>query len=461
MSQPLLIENGTVIIMDGQHTIFNKGYVLVKNGLIAGIGSGQAPQIADDCAIIDATGMVVMPGFVDAHAHAGHMLTKGLGEENSDDWMTITGQIYAKATDPEFWAAEAALSALERIKCGTTSCAILLGGGADVMRTESPLAAEAHLNIIADMGVREVLAVGPNRPSDASIYRIYNADSYEEQAVSPWQQVEVGMALINSWQGRNDRLQIGLSLPVFSAQELKDDAVKRLSLRVRDLARENRVLLIQDGHNHGTIAANDTAVELFDQHCLLSHCIDLTQEDQKVLKRTGAKIAHNPSAIMSIFGRCPAPEMMEQGITVALGTDAAAPDRSFDMFRNMFQAHRYHARHFQNDAVLPPRQLLEMATIEGAKALSMERAIGSLEVGKCADIIIVNMRQPHLWPPLDPVQRLTRFANGADVDTTIVGGRVLMRHRKLIAQDEDAILDRADRAFRRALERLGQTKVIL
>ncbi|TXI11967.1 MAG: hydrolase, partial [Rhizobium sp.] len=118
-----------------------------------------------------------------------------------------------------------------------------------------------------------------------------------------------------------------------------------------------------------------------------------------------------------------------------------------------FQAHRYHARHFRDDGILPPEQLLEMATIEGARALSMDGDIGSLEPGKRADIILVNMRQPHLWPPAQPVQRLARFANGADVDTTIVGGRVLMRSRKLVDHDEDAILDRADRAFRQMMER--------
>lgn len=94
-----------------------------------------------------------------------------------------------------------------------------------------------------------------------------------------------------------------------------------------------------------------------------------------------------------------------------------------------------------------------MATIAGARALCMDDEIGSLEVGKRADILLINMRQPHLWPPVDPVQRLARFANGADVDTTIVGGRVLMRGRKLVDADEGAILDRAEKAFRRAMAR--------
>ncbi|WP_411037139.1 amidohydrolase family protein [Shinella sp. BYT-45] len=453
MPKTLLIENGMIVTMDAGRRVFDKGYVLVSDGRIAAIGEG-APQAAEGAERIDAAGMVVMPGLIDTHAHAGHMLTKGLGS-NSEDWMTVTGRIYAQATDPEFWAAEAALSAAERIRCGTTTAALLFGGGPDIMRTEAPEAAEAHLGAIADMGVREVLAVGPNRPSMKSAYRRYESGSCRDVAVLPEAQLDVSAALIDAWTDRSDRVRLAVSLPVFNAEELKDTDVLALSRKARQLAAEKGVLLVQDGHRDGSIAANDEKLGLFDHRSLLAHCIDLTDGDRAVLKRTGAKVAHNPSALMSVFGRCPAPELRAEGITVSLGTDAAAPDRSFDMFRNMFQAHRYHARHFRDDAVLPPIDLLEMATIEGARALCMESEIGSLETGKRADILLVDMRQPHLWPPVDPVQRLARFANGADVDTTIVGGRVLMRARRLVGQDEAAILDRAERAFRLAMQRAG------
>jgi cytosine/adenosine deaminase-related metal-dependent hydrolase len=453
MTNVLLIENGTIVTMDGGRRVLESGYVLVENGRIAAIGEGR-PLPSPNAERIDAGGMVVMPGLVDTHAHAGHMLTKGLGG-SSEDWMTVTGRIYAEATDPEFWAAEAALSAAERIKCGTTTAALLFGGGPDIMRTEAPEAAEAHLAAILAMGVREVLALGPNRPSSKSVYREHGSISYREIPVSPDGQLAVSAALIDAWAGRNERLRLAVSLPVFNAGELEDAAVLDLSRKARRLARNKGVLLVQDGHRDGSIAANDEKLDLFDTRSLLAHCVDLTDADRAVLKRTGAKVAHNPSALMSVSARCPAPELMEEGVTVSLGTDAAAPDRSFDMFRNMFQAHRYHARHFRDDTVLPPLRLLEMATIEGARALSMEHEIGSLEPGKRADILLVNMRQPHLWPPTDPVQRLARFANGADVDTTVVGGRVLMRGRKLIHHDEGAILDRAENAFRLAMRRAG------
>ncbi len=449
MAKALLIENGVVITMDANRRILEKGHVLIENGRISTV-SDMALDVPADVERIDASDMAVMPGLIDTHAHAGHTLTKGLGD-GSDQWMDITGRIYAQATDTEFWAAEAALSALERIKCGTTTAALLFGGGPDIMRTETPAAARAHLAAVLDMGVREVLAVGPNRPG-RHVYRTYDQDTFIEREVLPGEQLAACKELAEEWTNRDDRIRIALSLPVFDMAELQSETVYNLLCQLRRLARERKLLLIQDGHRDGSIAAN-AAFDLFDDRSLLAHCIDLTNDDMAALKRTGAKVAHNPSALMSVSGRCPAPELAEQGITVSLGTDAAAPDRPFDMFRNMFQAHRYHARHFRDDRVMPPERLLEMATIEGARALSMESEIGSLEPGKRADIILVNMRQPHLWPPANPLQRLARFANGADVDTTIVGGRVLMRARKLVHHDEDAILDRAERAFGMMMKR--------
>jgi 5-methylthioadenosine/S-adenosylhomocysteine deaminase len=451
MTKSLLIQDGVVITIDAGRRVLEKGSVLVEDGRIAAVGE-HSVETGPDVERVDAFGMVVMPGLIDTHAHAGHMLTKGLGDDSAR-WMDIAGRIYAQATDSEFWAAEAALSALERIKCGTTTAALLFGGGPDIMRTEAPEAAQAHLAAIADMGLREVLAVGPNRPAESHVYRNYAHKSYTEIVVSPERQMAVCTDLIDEWAGRDDRLRIALSLPVFDVKDLQEKLVYDLCRQARDLARQTGVLFVQDGHREGSIAANAARLDLFDDHSLLAHCIELTDEDIAVLKRTGAKVAHNPSALMSVAGRCPATELMAAGVTVSLGTDAAAPDRSFDMFRNMFQAHRYHARHFRDDSVLQPMQLLEMATIEGARALSMEEEIGSLEPGKRADIILVNMRQPHLWPPANPLQRLARFANGADVDTTIVGGRILMRSRKLVEHDEDEILDRVERAFHHMMAR--------
>lgn len=149
---------------------------------------------------------------------------------------------------------------------------------------------------------------------------------------------------------------------------------------------------------------------------------------------------------MSVQGRCPAPELMDGGVVVALGSDAPAPDRPFDMFRHMFMAMRLHARHFRDETVLPPARVLRMATIDGAKALSLDGEIGSIEVGKRADLILVDLRKPHLAALGSLVEGVVSFASGADVDAVLVDGRILMEGGRVLTLDEPAILAAAGRA---------------
>jgi cytosine/adenosine deaminase-related metal-dependent hydrolase len=445
--------------MDGGRRTVDQGHVLIHGDRIAAIGPGAAPCLPD-LSLIDAQGGIVLPGLIDVHAHAGHALTKGLGA-SSAEWMRLAGHIYARAVDSEFWRAEAALSALERLRCGTTTAALLLGGGPDVMRTESPEAAKAHIEGIREIGVAEILAIGPNRPSGPRSYLDWRGEVSVETPFTPLTQLACCAELIRDARApAGGLINLALSLPVFTAAELADDtdgAPADLTRRTLALAREHGLMLVQDGHRSGSLAVMEQHVGPLGADALFAHCIDLTEGDIAVLLRSGAKVAHNPSSMMSVFGRCPAPELLAQGVTVALGSDAPAPDRPFDMFRLMFHTHRLHARHFGDDTVLPPWDLLEMATIQGAKALGHEREIGSLEPGKRADLIIVDWRKPHLWPPVNPVQRLTRYANGGDVDTVIVGGRVLMRGGCVLHVDEHKILADAHQAFATMLTRAQAT----
>ena len=450
------IENGVVIPMTPDRRIIDGGHVLVHDGRIEAVGQGPAPD-RPDLDRLDAAGGLVLPGFVDTHAHAGHGLTKSLGATSSE-WMELAGRIYAGATDREFWRAEASLSALERLQCGVTTACLLMGGGPDVMMSEAPGAAQAHLEGVRSVGVAEVLAVGPNRPTGPRAYTDWTSGEAETRTTTPRAQLSVTRALLAARHDPAGLLGLAVCLPVFNAAELasdEEDGPAALSHAAHALAREFGVLLVQDGHREGTMAAAAARVGLGGPNALFAHSIDLTPDDIDALKRSGAAVAHNPSALMSVFGRCPAPELMEQGVTVGIGSDAPAPDRSFDMFRHLFQAHRYHARHFRDDAVLPPWRLLELATIEGARALRLDHEIGSLEPGKRADLMVVDWRKAHLWPPASPVDRLARFANGADVDTVMVAGRVLMRGRRVLTVNPERLLDDAAAAYGLMLARAG------
>ena len=144
------------------------------------------------------------------------------------------------------------------------------------------------------------------------------------------------------------------------------------------------------------------------------------------------------------MGRCPAPELIEKGVRVVIGSDGAAPDRGFDMFRHMSQCMHYHRTFFKDTSIMPPGKVLEMVTIDSAKGFGLEDSIGSIEINKLADIILIDMFKPHLIPMNMPVSRLTYYANAADVDTVLVDGEIVMQNRIPTKINENEILEFAE-----------------
>jgi cytosine/adenosine deaminase-related metal-dependent hydrolase len=221
-----------------------------------------------------------------------------------------------------------------------------------------------------------------------------------------------------------------------------------------DFAKEAGLVFTQDGHTKGSVAyAKELGI--LGPQALLSHSTALTDEEIAIVADTGTNIVHNPSAVASILARCPVTELLEAGANVCLGSDATAPDRSGDMFRHMQQCMHYHRTFHHDPSWLPPGRVLEMCTVDAARALGMADEIGSLEVGKKADVVLLDWRRPHLYPANMPEFRLTCFANGNDVDTVLVDGRVLMQGRKALSVDEDAVLDAAQAETEALVRRLG------
>jgi cytosine/adenosine deaminase-related metal-dependent hydrolase len=213
-------------------------------------------------------------------------------------------------------------------------------------------------------------------------------------------------------------------------------------------------MLTMDGHNTSTIKFCHEELNMSGPECVYNHSTELLNEEIKLCSETGTNISHSPSAVASMIGRCPVPELIDAGANVVMGSDAGAPDRSFDMFRHMFQCMRYHRRHFRDADVLPPGKILEMTTIDGAKAFRLDDQIGSVEPGKKADIILVDLDKPHFYPLNMYVDKITYFANGNDVDTVIVDGEILMRNRVVKTVNEQEILEAAQEQLEAALGRV-------
>jgi cytosine/adenosine deaminase-related metal-dependent hydrolase len=458
MEVDLLLSGGTIIPVDPARTIIEDGAVAIADGLIVAVGNRAYVTRAHSAReVIDTTHHAILPGLIDSHGHAGHGLVKSLHSGDGDAWMQACRVIYTQGSTPAFWRAEARLTALERLMFGVTTGVSLLGGGDSVMRTDTPAHGIAHAEGAASIGIRDIMAIGPTRPPHPRNYADWNGDTSHITAVSFEQQLETMQALIEACHTA-DRSRVCLLMPV--AKTLPEDkALRDLILRqgraVRDLQQRHRLLFHQDGHHSGSIAIADHVFGLIGPDSFLSHCTDLTEADIASLERHNAAVVHNPSAIASVRGYCPVPALLDRGITVMLGSDGTAPDRSTDMFRHMFQAMRLHQRHARDETLIPPGKALEMVTIDAARGLHMAREIGSLEPGKRADVITIDLRKPHLAPRNMPLWRVVCFAGGADVDTVIADGRVLMRGRRVTHVDVDEVLDDAQRETDAMLARTG------
>lgn len=457
----LLIRGGTVITMDPERRVLEDASIAVVADRIAAVGpTEEILALYHAERVIDAHHRVVMPGLIDGHGHAGHGLVKSLGTDTGE-WYQACEDIYARGSTEAFWRADALLTAVERLKFGVTTGLTFFGGGDSVMRVDDPRYGDAYLQAIEEVGVRWFLAVGPRRPPFPRTYAHWDGDTRTDVEVSFERQLEVTEELIQTWHGESDgRINLAVMFPTHHPE---DGALSEAELQVlirrtratRELSRQYGLLFTQDGHARGTVKFAHEVLDILGPDALLSHATELTDEEIEICSQTSTRIVHNPSAIASIRGRCPVTELLDAGVTVMLGSDGVAPDRSYDMFRHMFQAMRYHRFHFRDASYLPAGKVLEMATIDAARALGLENEIGSLEPGKKADIILIDMFQPHLYPENMPLYRVAYFANGHDVETVIVNGEVLMENRQVKTVDEVEVLQAAQAELEAALRRTG------
>ncbi|MBX3174734.1 MAG: amidohydrolase family protein [Gemmatimonadaceae bacterium] len=462
----ILIANGTVITMDSGRRVIEDGAVAIRGTRIVEVGSTadlRAKYRANET--IDATRKIVMPGLVDGHGHAGHGLVKTMGTDNGG-WYPATEKIYANGSTVDFWRADALLTAVEKLKFGVTTSLTLFGGGDNVHRTDQVRYGEAYMSALDTVGLRWILAVGPRRPPFPKTFTQWDGGVATETSVSFEQQMAVSDSLLTKWNANPDsRVKAAVVFPTVTVspapprgaelEELKREAAAALAL-----ARKHGALFAQDGHTRGTVKFQHEVLGISGPDVIFSHATELTNEEIQILARTNTRIAHNPSAVFSIRGRNPTTELIDAGVTVMLGSDGVAPDRSYDMFRHMFQAMRYHRFHFRDASVLPAGKVLEMVTVDAARALGMEDEIGSLEPGKRADVILIDWFKPHMVPMNMPLYRVAYFANGNDVATVLVDGRVLMRDRVVLSVNEERVLTFADQEAAAAITRTGLEELL-
>jgi 5-methylthioadenosine/S-adenosylhomocysteine deaminase len=461
------------VTMDPLHRVIHDGAVAVEGQSIAAVGSIEEVRESFEAgAILDAKYKAVMPGLVDTYGHAGHGMIKAIRHPNLG-WPT--NDLYFHAADEGWWAAEGLLSAAERLRFGVT-CGLTVVG-ATPARMDSPIFAVRQAEAVESVGIRGILGVGPPDPFVSHLPEpwegtFWSGDKPVRQRFTYEQALQNSVSFIEAWHGAADgRVRAALHYPYLFGRHAthprfpftySDDhlpVVIEKADEIRDLADRYGVLL----HSHAfrgsiTFGLNvfgpERARRLLGPHVILAHCNDLSAEEVQVLGEERVNVALVPfTAENIVHGVCPAVELLQAGANVTISTDGTAPYCSYDLFKEISRAMWAQWTRLSDFRLIPPGKALRMVTIDAARALGLGDMIGSLEVGKRADIILVDMNRPHLVPASTVPRLLAFYANGNDVDTVLVDGKVLMQDRKILSVDEGSLLERAREAAARAFAR--------
>jgi 5-methylthioadenosine/S-adenosylhomocysteine deaminase len=426
-SVSLIVAGGTVVAVDAADRVLSPGAVAIDGRDIAAVDTVDAiAQRFTAAQTIDARGHVVLPGLINTHTHAPMVLYRGLADDLAlMEWLQkYIFPAEAKTVSPEFVRAGTRLAALEMIQSGTTAYA-------DMYYFEEEIARATK-----EAGIRGVLG--------QTIIQFPVPD-----AKTPADGIARATKFIREW--KSDELIVPAIAPhamyTLDAQTLKT---------IRGVADEEHAPVIV--HLAETSAEVNVArtkykmtptqflesIGFWGERTLAAHGVHLTPADIRILAKRRVGLSHNPESNMKLAsGTAPVLELQRAGVRVGLGTDGAASNNDLDMFEAMRQAAFLHKLTSKDPRALPAKTAVRMATIEGARILGLDREIGSLEPGKRADLLVVSMRGARQTPMYDPLSHLVYVARGADVQTVVVNGRVLMRDRRVLTLNEQAVLDEA------------------
>lgn len=424
----MILKNASFLItMDEKNRVIRDGAVRIEGDKIVDVDNTEKiMRKYEDDEVINCKGKLVMPGLINTHTHAAMVLLRGLGEDMElMEWL-----------ETKIWPMEAKLKARDVYKGALLACVEMVKNGitcfADMYFFMDEVA-KACLKV----GIRGVLA-----------WAVIDKE-ITTQGGDP---VDNCKRFINRWRGKSN-----LVLPCVGPHSIYTCSEETL-LRARDIARDYDVLI----HTHLSETRNEVykcwkrckkrpveyleEIGILSEKFLAAHCCWLTKSEVKILAEHGVKVSHCPISNMKLAtgGVMPLPEMQRAGVTVGLGTDSAASNNSLDLFETMKFTALLHKHARWNPTVAKAYDIVRMATLDGAKCLGLEKRIGSLERGKLADIIIVDIESVHWKPCYNPIFNLVYSCKASDVETVIINGKIVMKNHRLVTLKEEKLLERID-----------------
>ena len=430
ISISLIVANGIVVTVDESRRVLNPGSVAIDGARIVAVGTPEAIAARYVGAeTIDATGQVVMPGLINTHGHAAMVMYRGLGNDLAlMDWLQqYIFPAEAKTISPEFVRVGTRLALLEMIQSGTTTYADMYYFEEEVARVTKA----AGVRGVLGQTVIEFPVPDAKTPADAlrraeAFAKEFAGDDLITPSVAPHAVYTLDADVLTA------------------ASDLAKKFNIPLQIHLNETEAENG--LSQARHKSRPIALLER-LNFWAPITIVAHGVWITPEEIPLLKRRKVGVSNNPESNMKLAsGTAPVVALRAAGIHVGLGTDGAASNNDLDMFEAMRQAAFQQKLANMDPRVISAPEALEMATMGGARVLGQQARIGSLETGKLADLIVVDMDRPRQVPLFDPVAQVVYVSRGDDVRTTIVNGRVLMRDRRVLTLDAERVLADARQA---------------
>ncbi len=424
----LIVSHGIVVTMNGTRAIYQDGAVAVRGDAIVAVGPQDEIESRFKASReIDAHGGLVLPGFINGHTHVPMTLFRGLHDDVTlNDWLyKYIFPAEAKNVNEEFVRWGTRLAAAEQIRAGVTTFA-------DMYYFEDAIAEETKA-----AGMRGVLGEtfidfpAPDNKSEAAML------AYTEKFLKRWQ----GDPLIQAAAAPH-------SIYTCSKKTLQDAAALArkyhapILIHVAEMKKEWEDS--EKANGMSPVAYLDK-IGVLGPDIVAAHCIFVDEADRKLLAERGVGCVHNPSSNMMIAsGVAPVPEERAAGIAVGLGTDGpAGSNNDLDLMEEIDLAAKLAKISKMNPLALNAKSVVEMATIDGARAIHMEKEIGSLEAGKKADLIVISLNEPNAVPMYEIYAQIAYSLKGSDVETVVIGGKVVMRDHHLLTVDEPKVLEKA------------------
>ncbi len=419
----LLIKNATIITVNARDEILVGSDLAVCGKRIVGVG--KAPDDFQADRVIDGRGRLVMPGLINAHTHLAMTLMRNYADD-LPFWSWLMEKV--KPLEDHLSAEDvhhgAKLGIAEMVRGGTTCFH-------DMYFFMDEVACA-----VSESGIRACLSGA-----------LFDVSGTGERLLGD------ACQLHREWHGSADgriSVRLGPHSPYLCSpeylREIREEAL-RLECGLHMHVSESRKEVVDSIEQHGKSPVRHLAeLEMFDCPTLAAHALHVDTEDLALLSRNSVHVSHNPTSNLKLAnGFAPVTKMMEAGINVALGTDSAASNNNLNLFEEMHLAALLAKAVDEDASALPAEQALRMATINGARALGLYEEIGSLEVGKKADLIMLDTRKPHLVPLHNPLALIVYSAQAADVETVIIDGRTVMENRELLTLDETGLLGETSR----------------